>query len=245
MRKPRLYSQTGLYHTVSRGVNKQNIFYDDSDKDLFISLLEKYSEKYHIELHNYTLMDNHFHLLIKDPFTKISSFMQTLTSVYARYFNKKYDRIGHLFQNRFLSEPILDDCYYKTVFRYILQNPVKAGLSKNLNYKWSSYNSYKSKNGIITKGIAEKYFDSLEELYKFVNTKSDYECIDIELRPSEKESYLIRRIKEILGSKSPIIQPDLPIEVIKLKVKTLKNAGFSIRTISRITGIITWIVAQA
>ncbi|MCQ2575823.1 MAG: transposase [Treponema sp.] len=245
MRIGRIYSQTGLYHIVNRGVNKQNIFYDDSDREMFISLMTKYGNKYNIEFHDYTLMDNHFHLLIKDPYTKVSSFMQTLTSVYARYFNKKYDRVGHLFQDRFISEPILDDVYYKTVFRYILQNPVNAGLSKKIDYKWSSYREYRAKSKVITSGIPEKYFGSVDNLYRFVNEIVEAECIDIELRPSEKEQYKICKITKLLKSKTPIIPPDLPLEKIKSKVRLLRNAGLSIRTISRITGIMAWIVAEA
>lgn len=245
MRKSRIYSRTELYHVVDRGVNRQNIFYEEDDKDKFMQLIKKYKEKYDVEIHNVVLMDNHFHLQIKTPGKNISKFMQVLTSIYARYFNKKYDRIGHLFQSRFLSEPILDDDYYKTVFRYILQNPVRANLCKTMNYKWSSYRLYKSNNSLISNYIVEKYFGDLKTLYDFINIKNEDECLDIELKSSEKEFNLIKKVKKILKSNSPIIPPDLSIEEIKKKIKLLKNNGLSIRSISRITGITLWIVARA
>jgi len=245
MRSARKYSTTGLYHVVSRGVNKQNIYYDDEDHKLFKSLLNKYKERYGIQIHTSVLMDNHFHLLIEDPFEKISAFIQIVESVYARAFNKKYDRIGHLFQNRFISEPILDEKYYKVVFRYILQNPKKAGISKNLSYKWSSYGDYKKKSNQKLQEIVYKYFGGSENLYKFVNEYAEEECIDIEMRASEKEQYKIRKIQKLLNSKSPLIPPNLPLEEIKAKVRLLRNEGLSIKSISRLTGIMSWVVASA
>lgn len=245
MRQARKYSETGLYHVVSRGVNKQNIFLDEKDKEYFLFLLEKYSKKYEIQVHTHCLLDNHFHLLIKDTQTDISAFMQSLESVYARAFNKKYDRVGHLFQNRFLSEVISDEIYYKTVFRYILQNPEKAGICCFSEYKWSSYKLYKKPNSLIKLKHIMEHFTSKNELYHFLHQASDNECIDIELRPSERQIYNINKIKSLLNSNSPLIPPDIPINEIKSKIRILRAAGLSIRTISRITGIMSWIVSKA
>lgn len=242
LRTRRKYSPTEMYHIVIRGVNKQNIFFSKEDKIFFLALMYKYSKKLEIKIHAYCLMENHVHFLISAKDKKLSSFMQVLTSVYARFFNKKYDRIGHLFQNRFASEIILDENYYKIVLRYILLNPEKAKICKYSDYKWSSYKQFTRKNSLYTKLIFS-YFKNIVELQKFINQDSNTECIDIELRPSEKEAYYIEKIKNILKSDSPLIPPDLPLNQIKDKVKKLRSAKIPIRTISRLTGIMTWIVA--
>ncbi|MCQ2575701.1 MAG: transposase [Treponema sp.] len=245
MRKRRQYSPTGSYHIVIRGVNKQNIFFDDDDRNHFLKLIAKYKEKYNIKLQVYTLMDNHVHLSPDDKNKNISKFMQTVESVYARYFNKKYDRIGPLFQGRFASEIITDDIYWKIVVRYILQNPEKAGISLASEYKWSSYKLYNQKQNLVEKDKILDLFQTIDNFYHFISQPDSTECLDIELRPSEKEQKKIETIKKLLNSNSPLIPPNLPIEKIKTKVRILRDAGFSIRTISRITGIMTWIIAAS
>ena len=91
MRKARQKSETGFYHSIIQGVNKQNIFYDDDDRYFFLSLVSKYSIKYDIQIHSYVLLDNHAHLLLHEKQTnpKLSQFMQNITSVYAKNFNQK------------------------------------------------------------------------------------------------------------------------------------------------------------
>lgn len=245
MRKRRQYSPTGSYHIVIRGVNKQNIFFDDDDRNYFLKLIKKYKEKFNIKLRAYCLMNNHVHLSPDDIDKNISKFMQIVESVYARYFNKKYDRIGPLFQGRFASEIITDNLYWQTVIRYILQNPEKAGICNTSEYKWSSYKLYKKTDNLIDRDKILVLFQTIENFYNFVTLSDNTEYLDIELRPSEKEHIKIEKIKKLLNSDSPLIPPDMNINLIKLKVRTLRNAGFSIRTISRLTGIMTWIVASS
>jgi len=245
MRKRRRYSENGLYHVVIRGVNKQNIFLDDNDREFFISLLHKYGKKYGISFHSHTLMDNHAHFLLRDRNHNLSAFIQVVTSVYARFFNKKYDRVGHLFQSRFLSEVIEDIKYYLTVFRYILQNPEKAGICRASQYIWSSYSYYKKKKSLVDVEDILRIFETREKLYKFIEKQGDSECLDIELRPSEKEEYRINKIKKLLHSSSTLIPPDLPKDELKNKLRLLKNSGLSVRVISRLTGIMNSVVARA
>ena len=237
MRKSRIYSKTGLYHVVVRGVNKQNIFFDDDDRKFFLHLLKKFSQKYGIRIYAYCLMENHVHLEFEDPEFSISRFMQCVCSVYARFFNKKYDRIGHLFQDRYASEVIESDEYFLTVLRYILQNPEKAGVCKSYEYLWSSYRCYTYYRTFIKRKRIMIYFNCIKDFYSFINAYADAACLEIELRPSEKESDYITRVKKILESDNPIIKPDLSVELIKEKLRKLKKAGLSIRVISRITGI--------
>lgn len=245
MRKARKRSKTGYYHTIIRGVDKQNIFYSEEDKKFFKQLMKKYGRKYKMLFHAYCLLDNHVHLLIEDTKGNLSEFMQVLASVYARYFNKKYDRVGHLYQDRFASEIIENNGYFVIAVRYILQNAKKAGLCKSINYKWNSFHCYKLKYSLITKVKILSIFGTFENLVRFLSEDNDDECLDMSLRPSEKEHYNIKKICKLLKAENPIIKSDLPKSEIERKIRLLKNAGLSIRTISRITRIGKWIVQNA
>lgn len=245
MRKNRKRARSGIYHTVIRGVDRQNIFYEDDDKHFFLSLVEKYGKKYSICSITHALLDNHAHFLYKDPENNISRFMQTVCSVYARYFNRKYDRIGHLFQDRFLSEPVEDDIYLMTVIRYILQNPMKAGLCRSCRYRWNSYSLYGKKSANIPSDLIIKIFGSLQKFYLFINKTSADECLDLELKPSEKLAGQTEKIKRLLGTDNPRIDQRLPLEEIKKRIRLLRNEGLSINTIARITGIGRFLVQHA
>lgn len=237
MRKARLYSETGYYHVVIRGVNKQNIFYDNFDRKLFLNLLKKYGKKLNVKIHAFCLMDNHVHLELQDLCKNISIFMQTVCSVYARFFNRKYDRIGHLFQERFASEVIRDNSYFITVLRYILQNPIQAGITNSIDYEWSSYKLYKAINSFVEKGMIFSLFPDLNLIKEYVLQKTDECCLEIELRPSEKFKRANDIVKGVLEIDNIMNWIEIPIIELNRKIHLLKEKGLSIRTISRITGI--------
>ena len=129
-----------LYHITSRGNNKQDIFLDDSDRISFLEILSKVIEEREWLCYAFCLMGNHYHLLIETPKANLSRGMQQLDSVYARRFNKRHERVGHLFQARFHAALIEKEVYLLEVLRYTVLNPVRAGLCKDpAFYKWSSY----------------------------------------------------------------------------------------------------------
>jgi len=146
-RQSRRISESKIYHVMIRGNERKKIFIDDEDKSKFIEILSAKNEDKQYSIYAYCLMDNHVHLLLNEGDGDISRIMQRINISYAYYFNKKYDRIGHLFQDRFKSGAIEDDNYLLATVRYIHNNPVKAKLVSNLSeYKWSSYNDYISKS---------------------------------------------------------------------------------------------------
>ena len=147
-RKSRKKGPLNYYHIIIRGNNKQDIFFDEMDRKKFIEELEKTKEKYNYCLYAYVLMPNHVHLCIKDNKSAISKIMHSLLVRYVEYFNKKYERIGYLFQDRFKSVPIENYEYLKYVIRYIHLNPEKAGIIEHRQYRWSSYSEY-----LLTKNI--------------------------------------------------------------------------------------------
>ncbi len=166
-RELRIYSKSNIYHLILRGVAQQVIFYDDNDRYAYINRLERYSG-IDFRVDAYTLMDNHIHLLAYS--TDISLYMKKVNISFVSWYNKKYSRVGHLYQNRFLSEPIEDECYYKRCLRYILRNPVKAGIcSDPLDYLWSSCNSYfNERKSFINTELTESMFESTHEFKEYI-----------------------------------------------------------------------------
>lgn len=151
-----------IYHVIVRGNNREDIFRDYADRIAYLKRLKRYKEKFKMEVYAYCLMTNHVHLLIYDNGQDISQIMQGLNLSYAIYFNKKYDRVGHLFQGRFTSIMVKKDEYLLYVSKYIHLNPVKANIVKRASeYKWSSYKVYMThydKWEIVSTERIMKYF---------------------------------------------------------------------------------------
>ena len=141
--KTRIWYPKAMYHIITRGNNKQKIFYEEFDYNVYLNLLNntlQYYKEDNYEVISYCLMPNHVHLLIKTDTKSISYFMRRLSSMYALYFNNKYNNIGHLFQGKFYDNLITNDIEMLVVSKYIHLNPVKAKMVKlPQQYKWSSY----------------------------------------------------------------------------------------------------------
>ena len=130
-RRPRL-DLDGFHHIVNRGVARSNIYKCDEDKEKFLEILCKSCHTYKVNIHDYCLMDNHYHLLIETTSQNLSLFMRQINANYAIYFNKKYKRVGHLWQGRYKSWYIINEAYLYTLFRYIEHNPLKAKMYANV-----------------------------------------------------------------------------------------------------------------
>jgi len=142
-REARKLSSTKIYHVMIRGNRKQDIFLEDEDRFRFIKVLKKVKQKKEYMLYAYCLMNNHVHLLIKEKDEQLSQTMKRINVSYVNYFNQKYQQIGHLFQDRYKSEPIESENYLLAVLSYIHNNPLNAFMVKNLEeYPWSSYYIY-------------------------------------------------------------------------------------------------------
>lgn len=153
-RTARKRSESGVYHAMLRGINRWNIFQDSEDRITFLEKLGLVKERSSCNIYGYCLMSNHVHLLVRETIETISQIMQRLGSAYVYWYNRKHDRVGHLFQGRFHSEAVDADEYLLTALRYIHQNPVKAGIARDCaNYPWSSYHDYmksESRDGRLT-----------------------------------------------------------------------------------------------
>ena len=120
-RTRRLKSETGIYHVILRGINKQTIFEDDEDSEMFLKTLKQYKSQSQFKLLAYCLMGNHVHLLLKIEKDELGQIFRRIGASYVYWYNHKYNRTGHLFQDRYKSEVVETDAYLFAVLRYIHQ----------------------------------------------------------------------------------------------------------------------------
>jgi len=141
MTKTRLLIKNACYHIYARGNQKQKVFIEQGDFEFYLMQLKHYKRKYSFRLYSYCLMPNHIHLA-GEPFLpeKLSKFMQCLQRSYTAYYNKKYNKVGHLWQGKFKVKVIVKDQYAINCISYIEKNPVRAKLTKRPeDYVFSSY----------------------------------------------------------------------------------------------------------
>lgn len=172
-RKSREWYPHVSMHITSRGNRRNDIFRDEEDYEFYLTTIKEVLKYFNdeFEVLSYTLMTNHIHLQIQTKEKHIGHFMKRLNGFYAKYFNNKYNYVGHLFQERYGSEIINDDKYMLETSRYIHLNPIKANMVKKAEeYKWSSFSMYigERKEEIINSEKILSYFkeDNQRQLYK-------------------------------------------------------------------------------
>lgn len=177
-RQRRKISNSKVYHVIVKGIDDQDIFYDDQDRRYFLKQILNLKKEINYDVYSYCLMTNHIHMVIKSEAEVLSKIMQSLMIRYVYYFNSKYERSGPLVQNRFKSKCVENQKYFLEVCRYIHRNPEKAGMAKTQNYKWSSYQEYLGKEKIINKKILLHYFNN--DINEFVKYTTNLTLEDIE-----------------------------------------------------------------
>jgi putative transposase len=167
-RKPRIQFEGAFYHIIVRGNQRQDIFFDEADRRQYLERLHRYRNKCGFILYGYVLMTNHVHLLIETPNEPISRIMQMVNFTYTQYFNKKYGKVGHLFQGRYKSYLCDKDSYLLSLVRYIHNNPVRAGLVENASaYAWSSNAAYlKGTKGLVDTDKVHRLFSEKPSIAK-------------------------------------------------------------------------------
>lgn len=234
-RSSRQRSSSGYFHVIVRGVGKQILFEETSDYRFFLLLLEKKSLETSIKVCAYCLMENHVHLLLYDSCQNLSLFMKKIGICYAGYFNHKYERIGHVFQDRYKSEAIENNTYFLNALRYILKNPEKAGICRAEDYLWSSYDCYDSRNSFIDNTLLTDLIKSRGEYEAFIRGESHEDYMEFEpVRKTDEEAKeLIHQMGIISGTGIGSLGKGTRNEIIS----RLKKEGLSIRQIERLTGI--------
>ena len=253
-RQARKESSTGIFHVMMRCINHQNIFEDEEDNYQFINTLERMRVRYDDDgkpcgtnciYYAYCLMGNHFHLLIRERDESLGETVKRIASSYVYYYNRKYGRDGHLFKERFKSEPVNDMVYFVTLLRYIHQNPVKAGIVEHVrDYVFSSWGEY---DGSVDSVFQICNVDTVlnripfEDLDALINEPlaDDINCLDIEdpskRRPSDDQVW--QMIIEKSGVTNASAFQQLNEEVKREVLRELKKHGASHRQLERLTGI--------
>ena len=191
-------------------------------------------------------MDNHYHLLVRLEMSRLSAMIKALNSSYALYFNARHDRVGHLFQGRFKSEPVESDEYFLTVLRYIHQNPEKAGTAATGDYRWSNYREYLGAAGLTDTELGLTLLGGREGFLDFHATLDMVAaCCDI-----GRSRKLV--CDEDAGAVARAVLGDTPLEsVVGLGrserddgIRKLRAANLSVRQIERLTGVSRGVIAK-
>lgn len=250
-RKPREKSGTGIYHIMMRGINKQTIFQDDEDRSVFLERLETCKQKSQYKLYGYCLMSNHVHLLMRETKEPISSAIKRICGSYVYWYNDKYARCGHLFQERFKSEPVEDDAYFLVVLRYIHQNPLKAGLAKTVSESpWTSYHEYvRGSSRIVDIDFGLDLFSqdrtqALKQFVAFMNEQNDDQCLDLSERVKVSDEEVRDYLRKLGVVNAGMLQHMDREARNYILARLLELEGVSIRQLSRITGIPKSVIAR-
>ncbi len=242
-------------HVIIRGVNKQDIFLDKQDKSKFVKEMLNTKEKYHYELYAFVIMPNHVHMVTYDKEVNLPAIMNSLQTRYVNYFNKKYERVGHLFQDRYFNKMIEDEDYLKNTIRYIHKNPEKAFITEKENYEWSSYNKYINNDNSIVD--IEKFLKILDENQEIaINKFREYhkqneenklsDAIEYELQTKLTDEQLIEALKEKFKIDNiQNIQQYSNKKIIELVQDIVNIPYISLNQLSRVTGINRKILRKA
>ena len=226
-RRPRI-DFAGYHHIVNRGVNQTNIFATSQDKDMFLAILCKACKLYDIVVHDYCLMDNHYHILVENTKENLSLFMRQINSNYAIYFNKKYKRTGHLWQGRFKSWYILQDIYLYQTIRYIEYNPIKAKMSAEIGeYSYTLGSTLLSKMEVIScakNSLMIKQY-SLKELADFLDKSLSQN--ELEALEEEKNKKLNKNDDSIRQERSKRIEEYFSTSMSKVERNIAMHKAYS------------------
>ena len=238
-RKAREKSESGIYHVLLRGINRETIFSEEEDCRKFLEVLAAAKEAGGFLLFGYCLMNNHIHLLVKEADEPLPQIIKRIGVRFVYWYNMKYGRSGPLFQDRYMSEPVESGRYFLTVLRFIHQNPQKAWLvTRPENYKFSSYTAYININsGLVDTSLALEMLDK-ESFVQYMGEISEERCLecgDYDTRLTDDEAKDI--MKRASGLRSPEQVTALPKKDRDRLLAEFRAVGMSIRQISRLTGV--------
>jgi len=233
-----------------RGINKHEIFLSRDEKAEYLRRLAELKQQTDVEILSFCVMDNHAHLLLFEPEEDacISKLMLRLNCGYANWYNRRHGRIGPLFQDRFRSEIIESEAQLLAVVRYIHQNPMEIGRSVA---HWTSYRDFMSGSGIadtdrVLSAFSANREEAREDFSEFVTReKEEYQGFVEPLQLMKTDLQARSLVEEAVGQgrASKLIRLDRVNR--DLELKKLKDAGLSIRQISKVTGISIGVIARA
>ncbi|MGC4153034.1 MAG: transposase [Propionicimonas sp.] len=235
-RRARQLSESGIYHVMLRGINRQAIFLDDEDHLRFLRHLSTTRERSGCHILAYCLMKNHVHLVLRTLDEPVGQVVKRLAVRYAWWHNTKYGRIGHVFQDRFRSRPVEDDEYFITLLRYVWNNPVKAGIvGRPDQYRWSSL----SRNALVDQDVLLSLIDPTT-LAQLASTAAP-ETADPDPQPQRRavvaDAAIVRMLDLACRGHAAASVEQLPAAVRRGVIAQALSRGASVRQLSRLTSL--------
>lgn len=208
---------SGFFHIMIQGINKEYIFKNKRDKEKYLFILKKYYSQYDVKIIAYCIMDNHAHFIIHTKnIDEMSKYMHRINTLYAIDYNRINKRNGYVFRDRYKSQYIYDRSYLYKCLKYIHMNPVKAGIVKfEQEYKYSSYNDYKAKTEYINDEIIQLVFKNEENYIELFDNIND---IDVEIMDIDNDNENFENAIKNYESKN-----NIKIQSIKKDKVVLKN----------------------
>ena len=243
-RQARVLSKNGYYHVINRGIGKQILFEDEEDFHRFLDTVKRYMEEEHFELICYCLMENHFHLLVHAE-KGLDRIMKRISCSYAYYYNWKYSRTGHLFQERYRSEVIKDEKQLLATVRYIHNNPEKAGICRREEYAWSSWHEYVDRAVVVVPDLMFDIAGGKEAFLTFSESADEGNFLDDDRKVRITDAQAQEIIKTVLKLKTGTQLQKMDREERDAALRGLKEKGLSVRQIERLTGINRGVIFKA
>ncbi len=243
-RGPRELSEQGFYHVIMRGAGKQVIFEDEADYEAFLRVLQRALDRFSLSVLAWCLMSNHVHLLVDDAKGELSKFAHLVSTAYARHFNERWGHVGHVFASRFTSVAVRTDEQLLATMRYIHLNPSRAGVSEHRNYRWSSYSEYAGVPGLCETSVL---LDMLGGVSGFCEFVSDPEAAAYYPRTSSRipDEDAIEAAAAAIWPISLDSLKAMPPESRSNPLRSLSEAGLSVKQIGRLTGLGRYAIEKA
>lgn len=224
---------SGFFHIMIQGINKEYIFKEDENKNKYLFLMKKYYGEYNIKIISYCIMNNHAHFIIySDDIKQISNYMHKINTIYAMDYNTINKRVGYLFRNRYKSQYIDNRDYLFKCIKYIHLNPVRAHIVREESeYKYSSYNDFLCKKEYINDDVLQLIFGSTNN---YLDLFKNIEDVDVEIMDVDNDNqnfeaavkkYLIRnniKLEEIKNSK--VFLYDFTKELLAKRIQEKTNS---------------------
>ena len=236
-------SESGFYHVVTKGDGGQIIFEDERDRAHIEAHIKATLADCHVKLHAYCLMANHVHFLLQDEQGELSAFMKAINENHAMYIAKKIGRVGHVFQGRFWSEPVVTDEHFLAALRYIHANPEPAGICSAADYRWSSYSAYRDADD------EKALFVTTDFALSMLGGRADFEAFQqpggrfarpfagSRLMGHLSADELARVALDLLGRETLYGMRSLKPAERSPHLRKMAEAGFTASEIARLTGL--------
>lgn len=212
-RYPRKYLETSFFHVITQGIEKRYIFNNSEDIKYYIKLMYKLKEEHNIKVIAYCIMNNHAHILLNtEKISNLSKYMQRLNMTYGTYYNKKFNRVGYVFRDRFKAEGIYNEDQLNNCIRYIFNNPVKAGIcNRPEEYLYSNYRKtdIKSSSSYLFIDVPEEKNNEAKEYIEQYLQQNNLKLTDL-----EHNKKILKEIVFILKEKY-----NMSLRVISLELK--------------------------